>query len=259
MGSQLKNLSVINVKKEGIVLDKASIKYAEMRQDNKKSVLSISQMLVDNVYICGERCYPDEETNGEQIGLHVLGTDNQIKNLIVLGVKRGVSVEGGGNQFIDIHITAGFSKDTTMEYGSQRYCECMNSTVGIEIYGTSNQFTNVYCDTCGTAIDLHSDKADAQGNKLGLKGVNTFSNFYTYYYLSNSNSKNFSKWTGFKINDVFQRLFVTGANFDFNSNAKENIAIQNKSDSANVYYANNKRIIFKNSTAKNNLIQKWAK
>lgn len=239
MGSQLKNLSVINVKKQGIVLDKASNKYAKMRQDNNKSALSISQALVDNVYICGERRYPDE-IKWKQIGLHILGTDNQIKNLVVLGVKRGISVEAGGNQFTDVHITAGFSKDTTMEYGSKEYYKYMNDTVGIEIYNSSNQFTNIYCDTCGTAVDLYDNK-DA-------KSVNTFSNFYTYYYLS---SEDFSKWTGFKINNIFQKLFVTGANFDFNPKASENIAIQNTSDSSNVYYANNKRIIFKNSTAKN--------
>jgi hypothetical protein len=181
MGSQLKNLSVINVKKQGIVLDKASDKYAEMRQDNKKSALSTSRALVDNVYICGERCYPDEAKDGKQIGLHILGTNNQIKNLVILGVKQGVSIEAGGNQFTDVHITAGFSKDTTIEHGSKEYYECMSYTVGIEIYNSSNQFTNIYCHSCGTAVDLYDN---------GAKSVNIFSNFYTYCY---SSSKDFAK------------------------------------------------------------------
>lgn len=145
----LKNLYLINVKKYGIYLDRGTI--GSTSTDAK----------IFNVSISGE----GTDINNEAVGIYIYGTDNELNEIRIQRVKKGIYLYSGGDLISNVHITAGYSKENIL---ASEY----NNSIGIECNGGGTYlFSNIYIDTLAQSIVVSSSN------------VSVFiSNFYTIFW-----------------------------------------------------------------------------
>lgn len=145
-----KDLYIINVAKYGIYLDRGTI-------DS-----SSTDARLFNISISGNGA----DINPDAVGLYIYGADNEIDELRIQNIKKGIYCNGGGDLLDNVHITGSYSKNdiTPEEY---------NDTIGIELYSTIF-CNNIYIDTMAQAVVLHA-------------GVFNCNNFFTYYWKTNEN------------------------------------------------------------------------
>lgn len=128
-----------------------------------------NKIIVGNLHIYN--CYfeglSSNESNSTAIVIN--STDNDIQNITIDRTKKGITINGWGNNFINIHATAVFTNSPS---ASQR-----NDTIGFECNNTGswNSFNNCYSDTYAVGFKVN-------GSKLYLTECKT------YWYYSDSNT-----------------------------------------------------------------------
>lgn len=148
-----KDLYIINVAKYGIYLDRGTID--SMSTDARLFNISISGNGAD--------------INPDAVGLYIYGSDNEIDELRIQNIKKGIYCNAGGDFLDNVHITGCYSKNdiTPEEY---------NDTIGIELYSTIF-CNNIYVDTMAQAVVLRG-------------GAFNCNNFFTFYWKTNENFNN---------------------------------------------------------------------
>ena len=148
-----KDLYIINVAKYGIYLDRGTID--SMSTDARLFNISISGNGAD--------------INPDAVGLYIYGSDNEIDELRIQNIKKGIYCNGGGDFLDNVHITGSYSKNdiTPEEY---------NDTIGIEVYSTIF-CNNIYVDTMAQSVVLRD-------------GAFNCNNFFTFYWKTNENFVN---------------------------------------------------------------------
>jgi len=211
---RLLNLNIINVKNIGIYLDR-----------NISTTTSIStDTLLNNISITGTKDYNDDNT-----GIYLYGTDNEINNLRISGIKKAIDINGGGNEFNNCHLTAAYNDITS---------EMINNSIGVNVRGSGNNFfNNFYIDTYGQNFVFNSENMRTYINNLQV-----------FYYLNDSNSKNY----GF-IYNARCYCYCTNCMFEFPANGENKVVKTTNSLEYNSrkYPTLKKLIIFKNSNAYN--------
>ena len=144
------NLYLINVSNYGIYLAKGT----------NNSISTDSRLY--NISISGN----GSDINDNAVGLYISGTDNEINELRIQKIKKGIVCNGGGDFLDNVHITGSYSKD---EITPEEY----NNTIAMEV--NSKIFcNNIYVDTFSQAIVLRG-------------GSFNCNNFYTFYWKTNEN------------------------------------------------------------------------
>ena len=126
--------------------------------------IEVGNLHINNCYFQG---LSSNESNSTAIVIN--STDNDIRNITIDRTKKGITVNGWGNNFINIHATAMF---TNTPSSSQR-----NDTICFECNNTNswNSFNNCYSDTYAIGFKVN-------GSMLYLTECKT------YWYYSDSNT-----------------------------------------------------------------------
>ena len=141
--NRILNINMINVKTYGIF-------FAEASHTNHSS-----DTLIANSSISGTTNETDNST-----GIVFNASDNEIDNVRIQSVKKGIEINRNGNLFNNCHIT-----------GSSFSALQVSNAIGIELNGIGmDNFTNIYIDNFGKNVIINTSKQTY------------FNNLITFYY-----------------------------------------------------------------------------
>lgn len=131
--TRILNTNIINVSNIGIYIDRNVVTSTSISSDT----------LIDTISITGTGNF---ENN---IGIYLKGTDNELNEIRITGIKTCMIIEGGGNLISNGHLTAGYNNTTV---------DMINNSTGVIIKGFGNNyFTNFYVDTYGKSFIFEND------------------------------------------------------------------------------------------------------
>lgn len=171
--TRILHTNIINVSKTGIFID---------RQVSTTTSIS-SDCLLDTISITGTGNFDNA------VGIHLYGTDNELNEIRITGIKTAMIIDGGGNLISNCHFTIGFANTTV---------EMINECIGCQIKGFGNNyFDNLYIDTFGKCIVIENENMRS-----------FFNNFQVFWWLSNENSKSI-------VFDLYARSYIYCTNSFF--------------------------------------------
>lgn len=131
--TRILNTNIINVSNIGIYIDRNVVTSTSISSDT----------LIDTISITGTGNFENS------IGIYLKGTDNELNEIRISGIKTCMIIEGGGNLISNGHLTAGYTNTTV---------DMINNSTGVIIKGFGNNyFTNFYVDTYGKSFIFESD------------------------------------------------------------------------------------------------------
>ena len=131
--TRILNTNIINVSNIGIYIDRNVVTPTSISSDT----------LIDIISITGTGNFENS------IGIYLKGTDNELNEIRITGIKTCMIIEGGGNLISNGHLTAGYINTTV---------DMINNSTGVIIKGFGNNyFTNFYVDTYGKSFIFENE------------------------------------------------------------------------------------------------------
>lgn len=177
----LRNMQILNVSNVGILSDYGL----------NSSIVS-GNLKIEDCYIQGT-----SSNATTSIGIVIHSNDNEILNTNIDRTNKGILCNGWANLFNNIHVTAMFTTDYTMQE--------INTTIGFD-FENSNSFNNLilcYSDTYATGFK-------SNGGKLYMTEC------LTYWYLSSEDSR-FNSIEVTNFNEEITKLQLVNCDFDIPS------------------------------------------
>lgn len=142
--TRILDTNIINVSNTGVYIDRNVVTSSSVSSD----------VLLDTISVTGTGNF---ENN---VGIYLKGTDNELNNIRITGLKTGLIIEGGGNLLSNGHLTASYT-DTTVDM--------INNSIGVILKGFGNNyFTNFYIDTFGKSFIFENENMRTYFNNLQI-------------------------------------------------------------------------------------------
>lgn len=142
--TRILNTNIINVSNTGIYIDRNVVTSTSISSDT----------LIETISITGTGNFENS------IGIYLKGTDNELNEIRITGIKTCMIIEGGGNLISNGHLTAGYTNTTV---------DMINNSTGVIIKGFGNNyFTNFYVDTYGKSFIFENDNMHTYFDNLQI-------------------------------------------------------------------------------------------
>ena len=142
--TRILNTNIINVSNTGIYIDRNVVTSTSISSDT----------LIETISITGTGNFENS------IGIYLKGTDNELNEIRITGIKTCMIIEGGGNLISNGHLTAGYTNTTV---------DMINNSTGVIIKGFGNNyFTNFFVDTYGKSFIFENDNMHTYFDNLQI-------------------------------------------------------------------------------------------